>query len=132
MRPRRRGGTPRGARRDPNDGLGADATSSAAPCGRARRRARAPAGAPGSAPAPLAARECGREVVERVPVAAEPPHGDVALEDLAEADEQAGPDQPRDLAVPGGVPPELEQAPLQQPGEADVVGDMLDLGRLAL
>ena len=34
--------------------------------------------------------------------------------------------------VPRLVPAVVEQAPVQQPGSADVVGDVLDLGRLAL
>src|SRR5205823_14605005 len=37
-----------------------------------------------------------------------------------------------DLALPALVPAALEQLALEQPGEADVVGGVLDVGRLAL
>ena len=54
------------------------------------------------------------------------------LEDLAEADEEPRADHPDDLAFPRLLPAALEQRVLEQPGEADVVGEVLELPRLAL
>src|SRR4051812_48656666 len=43
-----------------------------------------------------------------------------ALEDVTEPREQTGADQADDLALPGVVPAQVEQLPLEQPGEADL------------
>jgi len=55
-------------------------------------------------------------------VAAEAPRRKVALEDLAETDEHARLDDPDDLALERRLPAELEQAALEQPGQAELVG----------
>src|SRR5919201_3105454 len=55
-----------------------------------------------------------------------------ALEDLAEADEQAGADDADDLALVRALPAALEELRLEKPGEAELVGEVLDLGGLAL
>ena len=65
-------------------------------------------------------------------LARQPPRRQEALEDLAEAGEEARADQAGDLALPRLVPAALEQQVLEQPREADVVGEVLDLGGLAL
>src|SRR5439155_5634291 len=72
------------------------------------------------------------ELVELEIVARQPARRQVALEDLAEADEEAGADCPDDLPLEGILPAPLEQCGLQQPGKAELVGQVLDLGRLAL
>ncbi|MDP9232424.1 MAG: ribonuclease catalytic domain-containing protein, partial [Actinomycetota bacterium] len=53
-------------------------------------------------------------------------------EDLAEADEEAGDDHAGDLAVEGRLPAELEEALLEQPGKADLVGLVLELRGVTL
>ena len=79
-----------------------------------------------------AAGERGAGRVQLEELARQPPRRQEALEDLAEADEEPGADQARDLALPRLLPPALEQPVLEQPGEADLVGEVLDLRRLAL
>src|SRR4029077_14516708 len=84
-------------------------------------------------PAPgTATHERGRRVVELEELARKAPRGQEALEHLTEAHEQDGADQPRDLADPGLLPPTLAQSIVEQPGEAQVVGQVLDLCRLPL
>ena len=58
--------------------------------------------------------------------------GQVALEDLAEADEEAGLDDPDDLALEGRIPAALEKCRFEQPGKADSVRLVLDLRHLPL
>src|SRR5258705_141611 len=86
-----------------------------------------PVGAP---TAPAGQRGAG--VVHLEVVAGEPARRDVALEPLAEAGEDAARNHADDLALPGLIPAALDQSSVEQPGRADVVGDVLDLGRLAL
>ena len=56
----------------------------------------------------------------------------VALEDVSEANEEAGRDDADDLAWKALLPAALIELALEQPGEADLVGAVLDLGRGAL
>src|SRR4029079_1075930 len=58
--------------------------------------------------------------------------GEIALEDIPEPDEQTRGDHPDDLALERVVPASLEERSLEEPGQAEVVGEMLDLGRLPL
>src|SRR5262249_56640395 len=67
------------------------------------------------------------EVLARQPSRREEP-----LEHLPEAREQAGADEAGDLALPPLVPAMLGQAVLEEPGEAQLVRRVLDLGRLTL
>src|SRR5437762_8167658 len=62
----------------------------------------------------------------------EPARRDVALEDVAEADEEARPDHADDLALVGLVPTALIELPLEEPREAELVRAVLDLGGGAL
>ena len=82
--------------------------------------------------AAAAADEGGAERRELEVVAGQAARRQVALEDAVEADEDAGADRADDLALEGRVPALLEQPPLEQPGEAELVGAVLDLGRGAL
>src|SRR5581483_7092823 len=86
------------------------------------------------APAAAASDEAGPGDVELEVVAGETASGQVSCEDLAEADEEPGVDRADDLPLERVVPAELEQLPLEQPREADLVGEVLDLrsGSLAL
>ena len=80
-------------------------------------------------------RAAGERRAERVDLeelAVQAPRGQEPLEDVAEADEEARADHADDLALPVLVPAALEERALEQPGEADVVGQVLDLRRLAL
>jgi hypothetical protein len=72
------------------------------------------------------------QLVEFVELALETARRQQALEDVPEADEEPGADEARDLAVPRLVPAALEQRVLEQPGEADVVCEVLDVRRLPL
>src|SRR5205814_4576841 len=79
-----------------------------------------------------AADEGGAELVQLEVVARQAAGRQEALEDLAEASEQAGADQADDLAVEGLVPAALVELVVEQPGEAELVREVLDLRRLAL
>src|ERR671924_1352378 len=79
-------------------------------------------------PLRAAADERGAEVVQLVVVAAEPPRRQKALEDLAETGEEPRADHAVDLALERRLPAAVEQHGLEQPGEADVVGPVLDVG----
>src|SRR5947209_6209075 len=70
------------------------------------------------------------ELVQLEVVALEPPRREVALEHVAEADEETGADRADDLALVGLLPPPLEQLRLEEPGEAELVGEVFDLGSL--
>ena len=72
------------------------------------------------------------QLVHLVVVPAQPPDRDVALEDLAEADEEPGADDAVDLALERRVPAAVEEHRLEQPGEADVVRAVLDVREPAL
>src|SRR5919106_5973083 len=72
------------------------------------------------------------ERVQLEVVAAQPAGGQEALEEAVEANEDARPDRADDLPAEGRVPARLEQAALEQPGEAELVGAVLDLGRFTL
>src|SRR6266511_3960618 len=72
------------------------------------------------------------ELVQLEIVAGKPPCRQVALEDLPEADEQAGADQTDDLALVGLLPAALEELRVEEPGEAELVRQVLDLRRLSL
>src|ERR687898_3011592 len=74
----------------------------------------------------------GAEWIQLEVVAAEPAGGQVAFEDTVEANEDAGRDHADDLAVESRVPAGLEQPALEQPGEAELVSAVLDLGRFTL
>src|SRR5688572_22138751 len=50
----------------------------------------------------------------------------IALEDTIEANEQARADRADDLPVEGRVPAGIEQATLEQPGETELIGEVLD------
>src|SRR5580765_4858320 len=76
--------------------------------------------------------EGGAEGVQLEVVAMQAADRQVTLEDAAEADEQSGRDHAGDLPRPRLVPAPVEELRLEQPGEADVVGEVLQLGRLAL
>src|SRR5918995_2938294 len=76
--------------------------------------------------------ESGGELVDLVVVPAQSADRDVALEDLSEADEEAGADDAVDLAWERRVPAALEEHGLEQPGKADVVGAVLDVREPAL
>jgi len=82
--------------------------------------------------APAAADQGGSELVQLEVVPGKPSHRDVALEDVAEADEEARRDQARDLALEDRLPAELEQALLEQPREAELIGAVLQTGRVSL
>src|SRR5207244_10990292 len=84
---------------------------------------RAPAAAPD---------QCRAELAQLEVVARQPPRREEALEHLREADEQARRDQARDLAVERRLPAELEQPPLEQPRETDLVREVLVLRGRAL
>src|SRR5918994_1846781 len=75
--------------------------------------------------------EPGLERVDLVVVAGEPSSRQVTLENVAEADEEAGADHPRDLAGERLLPAALEEDVLEQPRGNDVVCAVLDLARLA-
>src|SRR5437763_3057720 len=83
-------------------------------------------------PAGAAADERRPERVRLEVVAGQPPSRQEAFEDLAEADEEARADDPDDLALEGRLPAALEELRLQEPREAELVREVLDLGRLAL
>ena len=101
-------------------------------CGRSARRAPR-SGRRGGSPAAAAADERRAERVQLEVVAGEAARREEALEDLAEAGEQArGRSAPVISPSNGVLPAELEQPPLEQPGEAELVGAVLDLRRLAL
>src|SRR5205085_648769 len=55
-----------------------------------------------------------------------------AFEDLAEADEETGADDPDDLALPPLLPAALEELGLEEPREAELVREVLGAGGLAL
>src|SRR5690349_21117922 len=78
------------------------------------------------------ARELRAEPVQLEELAVQPPCGQEALEHVAEAAEEPGVDQTGDLAVPAGLPTAVVEPPLEQPREADLVRQVLDLGRLSL
>ena len=59
----------------------------------------------------------------------EAPGREVALVDLSETNEEAGRDDADDLARERLFPAASEELRLEQPGEADLVGAVLDLGR---
>src|SRR6476646_1038332 len=80
------------------------------------------------ATAGAAALERGAEHVHLEVVAAEEPGGKKALEDLTEAGEEARADQDDDHALVDRVPAALEQGRVEQPGEADRIGGVLDVG----
>src|SRR3712207_4439944 len=65
-------------------------------------------------------------------VLGEPADGEEPLEDLAEADEHAGADDADHLALERLLPAPLEQDGLEQPREAELVGEVLERGGLAL
>ena len=79
-----------------------------------------------------AADESGSQFVQLKVVALEPSRRKIALEDVAEADEEPRADRAGDLSVERGLPAAFEKVPLEEPGEADLVGPVLDLGRNAL
>src|SRR6188508_875752 len=83
-------------------------------------------------PTATPADEPGLERVDLVVIAGEPPRRQVALEDVAEADEEPGADHPRDLAGERLLPAALEEDVLEQPRGDDVVRAVLDIARLAL
>lgn len=56
----------------------------------------------------------------------------LALEDLTEANEEAGANYADDFALERRVPSRLEERRLKQPGEANLVRLVLDLRHLAL
>jgi hypothetical protein len=74
-----------------------------------------------------AADKRGPEVVQLVVVAAQVARGDEALEDVAEACEQAGRDQTDHLACERLLRAALEERALEEPRGADVVGAVLDV-----
>src|SRR5204862_276767 len=74
----------------------------------------------------------GAQRVQLEVVAREPARRHEALEDVLEQREQPRRDQADDLALERCLPTELEQSPLEQPREADLVGAVLELRRLAL
>src|SRR5437763_16809427 len=80
-------------------------------------------------PAGAAADERRPERVRLEVVAGQPPSRQEAFEDLAEADEEARADDPDDLALPARLPAALEELGLEEPGEAELVGEVLHLGR---
>src|SRR5439155_14836093 len=86
-----------------------------------------PVAAPGAA-----ADESRPEVVELEVVAVQPASRKVALEDVSEANEEAGRDDADDLAWKALLPAALIELALEQPGEADVVGSILDVRRRPL
>src|SRR5581483_7577880 len=65
-------------------------------------------------------------------LARQPPGRQEPLEDAAEAGEEAGAEKAGDLALERLLPAALDQPVLEQPREAELVGRVLDLGRLAL
>src|SRR5919204_4270668 len=67
------------------------------------------------------------ELVQFEVVAGQPPRRQEGLEHLPEADEQARRDQPDDLTLERRFPAKLEQATLEQPREADLVGEVFEL-----
>src|SRR5262245_6757563 len=81
---------------------------------------------------PAAADQRGRQLVQLEVVAVKAARRDVALEDIPEADEQARRDHTRDLALERRLPAQLEQALLEQPGEAEFVRAVLELRRVPL
>jgi hypothetical protein len=83
-------------------------------------------------PSPATTRERGAGVVQLEVIAQQPPHREVPLEHVPEADEEARRDHASDLSLERLLPPTLEQHALKKPGETDVVGGVLDLGDLAL
>src|ERR1043165_8232893 len=72
------------------------------------------------------------ELVQLEVVALQVPRGGGALEDIAEADEEAGADHADDLALVRALPAALEELGLEEPREAELVGEVLDPGRLPL
>src|SRR5215213_11145773 len=77
--------------------------------------------------------ECGRELVQLEVVPGKPPGRNIALEDVVEENEQARRDHAGDLTLERRLfPAELEQALLEQPCEAQLVGAVLELRRLPL
>src|SRR5215208_4927748 len=75
---------------------------------------------------PSAAHQRRRELVQLEVVAGKAAGGDVALEDVAEADEDPGRDHAGDLALERRLPAQLEQALLEQPRETELVRAVLD------
>src|SRR5207237_5225116 len=83
-------------------------------------------------PAAAPADEGRRERIRLEVVAGEPAGGDEAFEDVSEADEKARADEADDLARERALPAALEELRLEQPREAELIGEVLDLRRLAL
>src|SRR5689334_18851950 len=81
---------------------------------------RDPVAEPERPPSP-AAGQCSAEVVDLEVVAPEPPGGEEAFEDLAEADEETRADEADDLALPLRLPAALEELVVEEPGEAELV-----------
>src|SRR5215831_69787 len=86
-----------------------------------------PVGPP--APAPP---QGGAERVQLVELPVKATGRQKALEHAPEPHEQAGADHPDDLSLPPRVPALFEEPALEQPCRADLVGQILDLRRLAL
>src|SRR6266540_1773481 len=82
--------------------------------------------------APAAADERRSELVQLEVVTRETTGRKEALENLAEAHEQARADHPDDLSVERLLPPTLEQLLVEQPGQTELVREVLDLCGLAL
>ena len=80
------------------------------------------------APTALAGKGSAREVQLEV-VARQAANRQVALKDIAEADEETRLDHANDLALPRICPSAREHPILEQPREADVVGRVLKLPR---
>src|SRR6266567_2999380 len=83
-------------------------------------------------PAAAPADESRSERVQLEIITLEAPRGQVALEDLPEADEDPRADCADDLALEFVLPAELEELLVEQPGQADLACEVLDLSSLPL
>jgi hypothetical protein len=83
------------------------------------------------AAAPAALHPC-RGGVELEVIAGQTTRRQEAFEDIPEAHEEAAPDQTDDLALPRLLPAVVEELLVEQPGGAELVRQVLDLGGLAL
>src|SRR4051812_44837863 len=83
-------------------------------------------------PAAAPAGERGAERRRLEVVAGQPARRQESLEDVVEADEETGADHADDLAFERRLPALLVEPRVEQPREADLVGLVLDLRRLAL